>query len=92
MAQLQNIVPGLDTVDPRLLTRVEIDAVYDPHLRRQSQDLRVFMEDENLVLDPALDYDAIWGLSSEVKERLAQVRPTSIVSVSPPWLGTQSER
>ena len=38
------------------------------------------MEDEALALDPHLDYATIEGLSSEVRERLARVRPTSIVS------------
>ncbi|KAI0700807.1 glucose-inhibited division protein A subfamily [Cerioporus squamosus] len=33
---------------------------------------------ESLALDPQLDYQRIEGLSSEVRERLARVRPTSI--------------
>ena len=55
-------------------------AIYSSHLRRQEADLRTFMEDEALALDPHLDYATIEGLSSEVRERLARVRPTSIVS------------
>ena len=43
-------------------------------------DLRVFMEDESLILDPQMDYQKVDGLSSEVKERLGKVRPTTIVS------------
>ena len=38
--------------------------------------------DEALALDPHLDYATIAGLSSEVRERLAKVRPASIVSAS----------
>lgn len=45
-------------------------------------DLRVFMEDETLTLDPQMDYQKVEGLSSEVKERLGKVRPTTIVSIS----------
>jgi tRNA U34 5-carboxymethylaminomethyl modifying enzyme MnmG/GidA len=37
------------------------------------------MEDEALVLDPQMDYHAVTGLSSEVRERLFAVRPTTIV-------------
>ncbi|KAL7278263.1 hypothetical protein ACG7TL_008239 [Trametes sanguinea] len=75
---LKTIIPELDSVHPLILTRVETDAVYITHLRRQEADLRLFMEDEALQLDPHLDYNTIEGLSSEVKERLFKVRPTSI--------------
>ena len=39
----------------------------------------MFHDDEDLTLDLHLDYSDIEGLSSEVKERLDRVRPTSIV-------------
>ncbi|KAF7794656.1 hypothetical protein EIP86_005794 [Pleurotus ostreatoroseus] len=78
MARLMPIIPELNTFDPAILARVAIDATYAPHLKRQAQDIRVFMEDEQLVLDPLLDYQSIFGLSDEVKERLARVRPTTI--------------
>ena len=42
--------------------------------------MRDFVSDETLELDPNIDYTAIEGLSGEVKERLALVRPESIVS------------
>ena len=54
--------------------------MYSSHLRRQAADLKTFMADETLALDPRLDYGAVVGLSEEVRERLARVRPTSIVS------------
>jgi tRNA uridine 5-carboxymethylaminomethyl modification enzyme len=38
------------------------------------------MEDETLTLDPCIDYNVVTGISSEVRERLFAVRPTSIVS------------
>lgn len=55
---------------------------YFPHLTRQMADLRVFMEDESLILDPQMDYQKVDGLSSEVKERLGKVKPTTIVSIA----------
>jgi tRNA uridine 5-carboxymethylaminomethyl modification enzyme len=51
---------------------------YSAHLRRQEADLRVFMDDETLTLDPHMDYGSIEGLSSEVRERLSHVRPTTM--------------
>jgi len=52
---------------------------YDAHLARQASDLRVFAEDESLILDPKLDYSSIPGLSGEVIERLYRIQPTTIV-------------
>ncbi|KZT30098.1 glucose-inhibited division protein A subfamily [Neolentinus lepideus HHB14362 ss-1] len=78
LSHLKAAIPELADVDPEILTRVEIDGRYGPFLTRQEADLRVFMEDETLVLDPHMNYDGIDGLSSEVKERLYRVRPTSI--------------
>ncbi|KAJ3848341.1 mitochondrial translation optimization protein [Lentinula lateritia] len=75
---LSTLIPDLAKLDPRLLARIDIDGHYDAHLSRQEADLRHFQEDENLLLDPQMDYSAIDGLSSEVRERLLSVRPTTI--------------
>ena len=52
---------------------------YDAHLARQASDLRIFAEDESLILDPKLDYSSIPGLSGEVIERLYRIQPATIV-------------
>jgi len=78
MARLVHAIPELRSMDAQILARVEIDGVYSQHLRRQQADLRVFLDDEALALDPALDYATVEGLSSEVRERLAVVRPASV--------------
>jgi tRNA U34 5-carboxymethylaminomethyl modifying enzyme MnmG/GidA len=56
-----------------------ITGQYDAHLTRQEADLKTFMEDESLLLDPRMDYSTVPGLSSEVVERLYHVEPTTIV-------------
>ncbi|OCH90373.1 glucose-inhibited division protein A subfamily [Obba rivulosa] len=78
MEMLLNVLPELREVQSTILERVRIDATYDVLLYRQRADLRVFLEDENLLLDPQLDYAAVDGLSHEVRERLGRVRPSSI--------------
>ncbi|KAF9467577.1 glucose inhibited division protein A-domain-containing protein [Collybia nuda] len=77
-ADLKAAVPALAEVDPYILSRIDIDGEYSAHLFRQEADLRAFMEDETLLLDPHIDYSAVTGLSSEVRERLFTVRPTTI--------------
>ncbi|KAF6752712.1 glucose inhibited division protein A-domain-containing protein [Ephemerocybe angulata] len=71
-------VPALADVDARVLARVEIEGKYAPHLYRQEADVRAFMGDEGLLLDPGMEYGSVPGLSAEVAEKLYRVRPTTI--------------
>ncbi|KAJ3775192.1 mitochondrial translation optimization protein [Lentinula raphanica] len=75
---LITLIPDLAKFEPKLLARIDIDGHYDAHLSRQEADLRHFQVDENLLLDPHMDYHAVDGLSSEVRERLLRLKPTTI--------------
>ncbi|PFH48542.1 hypothetical protein AMATHDRAFT_76691 [Amanita thiersii Skay4041] len=77
-AKLIPVVPKLAGIDPLILMRVQIEGHYSAHLTRQEADLRIFMEDESLLLDANMDYESVAGLSLEVKEKLYRVRPTTI--------------
>ncbi|KIY67135.1 glucose-inhibited division protein A subfamily [Cylindrobasidium torrendii FP15055 ss-10] len=74
---LDRVMPLLQEVDPRVRQKVEIEGWYHPHLVRQTQDLKIFNEDESMLLDPSLDYNTVPGLSNEVRTRLLETRPTS---------------
>ena len=58
--------------------QLEIDAAYAGYLDRQAADAAAFRRDEDLQLDPGLDYAAVGGLSNEVREKLAAVRPLTL--------------
>ncbi|KAI9439206.1 glucose inhibited division protein A-domain-containing protein [Lactarius indigo] len=77
-ADFVDLIPALGAIDPRILARLDIDGRYAAHLRRQDADVRLFLADESLLLQPTLDYTQVIGLSSEEHERLARVRPASI--------------
>jgi tRNA uridine 5-carboxymethylaminomethyl modification enzyme len=62
--------------------QVEIEAAYAGYLGRQAADVAAFRQDENLQLPRDLDYAAIGGLSSEVREKLALVRPLTLGQAS----------
>ncbi|KAF8599972.1 glucose-inhibited division protein A subfamily [Ceratobasidium sp. AG-I] len=76
--RLAQAIPELGKLDPKVLARVDIEGKYMHHLKRQAADVRAFTSEELLILDPRLDYDAVIGLSTEVRERLKKVRPGSI--------------
>jgi tRNA uridine 5-carboxymethylaminomethyl modification enzyme len=58
--------------------QIEIDAAYAGYLGRQAADVAAFRRDEDLRLPEDLDYHAVGGLSSECREKLSAVRPTSL--------------
>jgi tRNA uridine 5-carboxymethylaminomethyl modification enzyme len=75
---LARIWPQIGGWSPAVREQVEIDAAYSGYLDRQAADAEAFRRDEDLRLPAELDYGAIGGLSNEVREKLATVRPLTL--------------
>ncbi|WP_087121676.1 tRNA uridine-5-carboxymethylaminomethyl(34) synthesis enzyme MnmG [Brevundimonas sp. SH203] len=58
--------------------QVVIDAGYANYLDRQSLDAKALKTEEALKLPIDLDYESIGGLSNEVREKLARIRPLTL--------------
>ncbi|MCH9020820.1 MAG: tRNA uridine-5-carboxymethylaminomethyl(34) synthesis enzyme MnmG, partial [Proteobacteria bacterium] len=54
------------------------EAHYAGYLDRQEADVRAFRRAEALALPDGLDYGAVGGLSSEVREKLEASRPATL--------------
>ena len=78
MARLTNIWLELRTIAPEIAEQLEIDARYRGYLDRQDADIRAFRQDETLELPTQLDYASIASLSTEVRQKLAAVRPATL--------------
>ncbi len=78
VARLTALWPELGSLPPVVVEQLEIDARYAGYLERQEADIRAFRKDEALVLPDDLDYDAIGSLSTEVRQKLRQSRPTTL--------------
>lgn len=63
---------------PEIREQVEIDASYAGYLDRQAADVAAFRRDEDLRLPLELDYAGVGGLSNEVREKLAAIRPLTL--------------
>ena len=72
------LAPELADIDPTLLAELAEDAHYAPYIARQEAELRALAANEAILLDPALDYAAIGGLSREMVERLTKARPETL--------------
>ena len=78
MSRLALLAPELETIDCAILSEVAEDAHYAPYIARQEAELRSLAANEAIMLDPALDYAAIGGLSREMVERLTRARPETL--------------
>jgi tRNA uridine 5-carboxymethylaminomethyl modification enzyme len=80
--RLKPLFPELETMSLRARDQLEIEAVYSGYLHRQQADIVAFRRDENLIIPSNLDYRSIGGLSSEAREKLSTVRPTTLGQAS----------
>jgi tRNA uridine 5-carboxymethylaminomethyl modification enzyme len=78
IADLVRIWPRLGMFHVKHLAQLEIDAKYSVYLTRQAADIAAFRRDEGLELPEGLDFATIKGLSNEVRQKLASVRPSTI--------------
>jgi tRNA uridine 5-carboxymethylaminomethyl modification enzyme len=68
--------------DPAVARQVEVASKYGGYVRRMLDDVARFKKLEGRLIPDALDYAAVPGLSTEIRERLAQVRPASLGQAS----------
>jgi tRNA uridine 5-carboxymethylaminomethyl modification enzyme len=77
-ASLVEAHPDLAAVAPALLAELVEDVRYAPYVARHDAELRALAANEKILLDPALDYRAVKGLSNEMVERLDRARPETL--------------
>ena len=70
--------PEIATWPDHAVEQVEIAGRYAGYMGRMEADIAAFRRDELLSLPPGLDYCRIGGLSSEMRERMAAVRPATL--------------
>ncbi len=68
----------LSGFDGEVRDQVEIQVKYEGYLIRQQEQIERFKRLENLRIPEDMDFQSIIGLSTEVREKLSQLRPISI--------------
>ncbi|MEI9930700.1 MAG: tRNA uridine-5-carboxymethylaminomethyl(34) synthesis enzyme MnmG [Rhizomicrobium sp.] len=72
------IWPELQGISAQIREQLEIDAQYTGYLDRQDADILAFRRDESLALPADLDYAAVQGLSTETRQKLSRIRPSTL--------------
>ncbi len=80
LMDLPGATPSL--VDGDEIEQVEIQAKYQGYIDRQQEEIDKTAAQKHLPLPQAFDYQSVPGLSIEVRQRLAQVRPQTLGQAS----------
>jgi tRNA uridine 5-carboxymethylaminomethyl modification enzyme len=76
--QVEKVWPGLAALDAAIAGQLETDARYSVYLDRQREDAERFRRDEALRLPEQMDFEAIPGLSNELRTKLKTVQPRTL--------------
>jgi tRNA uridine 5-carboxymethylaminomethyl modification enzyme len=68
----------LGSLDRFASEQIEIEARYAVYLDRQTADIAGLRRDDALALPDEIDFSEISGLSNELREKLAAVRPATL--------------
>jgi tRNA uridine 5-carboxymethylaminomethyl modification enzyme len=80
--RLSEIWPEFNEFSEPIRRQLEIEALYQVYMKRQKQDIETFKKDEALPIPANLNFDGINGLSNELKQKLAHVRPQTLGQAS----------
>lgn len=78
LGDLARLWPQLSGLRADVAEQLEIEAHYAGYLARQNADIAAFRRDEGLRIPDDIDYDAIAGLSNEVREKLTTTQPATL--------------
>jgi len=70
--------PGDDRLAAQICAQLEVAAKYTGYIERQEEEIARQRRNEETRLPEDLDYARVAGLSNEVRQKLAQVRPATV--------------
>src|SRR5690606_34726658 len=75
---IARIWPETSAIPMPIREQLAIDAQYSGYLERQKADVRDFRKDEMLQLPENIRFEEVAGLSTEIRLRLSEVRPSTL--------------
>jgi len=78
IARLAQVWPEIGALDAATASQLAIDARYAVYIARQEMDVAAFRKDEAIPIPPDFAYDALSGLSNELRQKLTCHRPASL--------------
>ena len=82
IAQAGRDLAAIGTIDAAIAAQLEVDARYASYVERQEADVAAFRKEESVRIPADFDYAALAGLSAEVRQKLAALRPATLAQAS----------
>ena len=77
--KIENLIKFIDkTYDLEILEQVEINIKYEGYIAKALSEANKMIDLDNKKIPDDIDYDKIHNLASEAKQKLKQIKPTSI--------------
>lgn len=78
IGQLETVCPELGEFSQQALEQVEIAVKYEGYIKRQLEQVERFREQEEIKIPADIDYMKIQSISTEVREKLMNIKPASL--------------
>ena len=75
---ISRFAPADSPLGDRVIRQVEIGVKYEGYIAKQLKEIEKFKSMENEKIPENFDFNAIHGLSNELREKLAAIRPLSL--------------
>ncbi|SDH33898.1 tRNA uridine-5-carboxymethylaminomethyl(34) synthesis enzyme MnmG [Alloyangia pacifica] len=79
---LREHVPELSTIAPEIGEQLAKDALYANYIDRQKRDVDALKRDETYQVPSDFDFSTIEGLSTELKQKLARAKPSTLAQAA----------
>ena len=81
-ADLEKADPALAQIPSEIKEQLARDALYATYIERQRADVEAVQRDERHEIPDDFDYDALSGLSNELKDKLRRARPQTLAQAA----------
>jgi tRNA uridine 5-carboxymethylaminomethyl modification enzyme len=79
---LASVWPELSAIPRATAERLQTDARYAVYLDRQEASITTFKKDEAIAIPASVDFSAISGLSTEIRQKLERHRSSTLAQAS----------
>ncbi len=79
---VETLAKSPDSIPRTVARQVEIEIKYEGYIQKQHREIERFKNMERVKIPPDFEFPAVHGLSNELKEKLAGIKPATLGQVS----------